>query len=158
VDKFAQHEIYVKKQMKAEEKSCEVFAKHTSRHTSPVDGDLVDSRKAPRSSPLKAPCLHLSQKYFDYQKTEGAGIKPPREAARSINSREFCFEIWERESAPANYCVVRRLSLGVGCPSMPSKILVGDRAKPVEHTTVYIAAFCHVLVECSMCVWFIIIV
>ena len=52
--------------------------------------------------PLKAPCLHLSQnRYFDCQKTKGAGFKPPREAARSFNSREFCFEIWERESAPA---------------------------------------------------------
>jgi hypothetical protein len=51
--------------------------------------------------PLKAPCLHLSQKYFDCQKTKGAGFKPPREAARSFNSLEFRFEIWERESAPA---------------------------------------------------------
>ena len=25
----------------------------------------------------------------------------PREAARSFNSRELCFEIWEREAAPA---------------------------------------------------------
>src|SRR5262249_10563661 len=34
----------------------------TSRHTSPEDGELADSRKAPSSSSdLKAPCLHLSQ-------------------------------------------------------------------------------------------------
>ena len=43
----------------------------------------------------------LANRYFDCQKTKGAGFKPPREAARSFNSREFCFEIWERESAPA---------------------------------------------------------
>jgi hypothetical protein len=30
------------------------------------------------------------------------GFKPPREAARSIQVSRFCFEIWERESAPAN--------------------------------------------------------
>jgi len=54
----------------------------------------------------KAPCLHLSQKrYFDCQKTKGAGFKPPREAARSYYSRDF-FEIWERESAPADYCLI----------------------------------------------------
>ena len=66
--------------------------------------------------PLKAPCLHLAphagcprgepralaNRYFDCQKTKGAGFKPPREAARSFNSRKFCFEIWERESAPAD--------------------------------------------------------
>jgi hypothetical protein len=26
---------------------------------------------------------------------------PPREAARSLQVSRFCFEIWERESAPA---------------------------------------------------------
>jgi hypothetical protein len=40
----------------------EQCSEHTSRHTSPEDGDLADSRKGPRSSSdLKAPCLHLSQ-------------------------------------------------------------------------------------------------
>ena len=43
----------------------------------------------------------LAKRYFDYQKTKGAGFKPPREAARSFKSLEFAFEIWERESAPA---------------------------------------------------------
>src|SRR6266498_619242 len=72
--------------------------------------------------PLKAPCLHLAKRYFNCQKTKGAGFKPPREAARSFNSREFCFEIWEREAAPANYCLMRRLSMDVSCPSLPPKI------------------------------------
>lgn len=34
-------------------------------------------------------------------KTKGAGFKPPREAARSIQFSRFFLEIWERESAPA---------------------------------------------------------
>src|SRR2546430_11944449 len=90
--------------------------------------------------PLKAPCLHLSQnRYFDCQKTKGAGFKPPREAARSFNSREFCFEIWERESAPADYRLIRRLSMDASCPSLPPKILVADKLRPnvrsEEHTS-----------------------
>jgi len=60
------------------------LAKDRDHH--PVEGSLPSS---------------LAKRYFDYQKTKGAGFKPPREAARSFNSREFCFEIWERESAPA---------------------------------------------------------
>jgi hypothetical protein len=36
------------------------------------------------------------------KKLKGAGFKPPREAARSLQfSRIFFVEIWERESAPA---------------------------------------------------------
>src|SRR6185295_225549 len=61
-----------------------------------------DSRKGPRSSSVEGSLpSSLANRYFDCQKTEGAGFKPPREAARSFNSREFCFEIWEREAAPA---------------------------------------------------------
>jgi len=33
----------------------------------------------------------LANRYFDCQKTERAGFKLPREAARSFNSLEFCF-------------------------------------------------------------------
>ena len=51
---------------------------------------------------LKAPCLHLSQIGTSIiKKLKERAFKPPREAARSFNSLEFCFEIWERESAPA---------------------------------------------------------
>ena len=49
----------------------------------------------------RLPAFISRKRYFDCQKTKGAGFKPPREAARSFNSREFCVEIWERESAPA---------------------------------------------------------
>src|SRR5438874_7160022 len=86
----------------------------------------------------------LANRYFDCQKTKGAGFKPPREAARSFNSRVFCFEIWEREAAPANYCLIRRLSIDVSCPSLPPKILVRNETDAElrlnEQTTVYMAA------------------
>jgi hypothetical protein len=64
---------------------------HTSRHTSPEDGELADSPKHRAHHPLKAPCLHPAKKYFDCQKTKGAGFELPREAARSFNSLEICF-------------------------------------------------------------------
>jgi hypothetical protein len=60
------------------------LAKDRDRHL--VEGSLPSS---------------LANRYFDCQKTKGAGFKPPWEAARSFNSLEFSFEIWERESAPA---------------------------------------------------------
>ena len=90
--------IRVKKWMKAE-KHCR---EHTSRHTSPEDGELTDSRKAPSSSTRRLPAFIPRKRYFDCQKTKGAGFKLPREAARSFKSLEFAFEIWERESAPAD--------------------------------------------------------
>ena len=49
--------------------------------------------KQQRRHPLKAPCLHLAKRYFNCQKTKGAGFKPPREAARSLQVSRFCFEI-----------------------------------------------------------------
>ena len=80
---------------------------HTSRHTSPEDGDARHARKATASSSVEGSLpSSLANRYFDCQKTKGAGFKPPREAARSFNSRDFCFEIWEREAAPANYCLI----------------------------------------------------
>src|SRR6267378_7676633 len=103
----------------------------------------------------------LANRYFDCQKTKGAGFKPPREAARSFNSREFCFEIWERESAPADYCLIRRLSMDASCPSLPPKILVPNETdaefRPNAQTTGYMAAHgCH-FVECFWCVLLVII-
>ena len=117
-----------------------------------------DSRKGPRSSSIEGSLpSSLANRYFDCQKTKRAGFKPPREAARSFNSREFCFEIWEREAAPANYCLIRRLSMDVFCLSLPPKILVADRVRPNEQTTVYMAAHgCH-FVECCLFVLLVII-
>ena len=58
--------------------------------------------KDPKSSSVEGSLpSSLANRYFDCQKTKRAGFKLPREAARSFNSLEFCFEIWERESAPA---------------------------------------------------------
>ena len=51
--------------------------------------------------PRRLPAFISRNRYFDCQKTEGAGFKLPREAARSFKSLEFRFEIWEREAAPA---------------------------------------------------------
>src|SRR2546425_816054 len=86
----------------------------------------------------------LANRYFDCQKTKGAGFKPPREAARSLQVSRFCFEIWERESAPADYCLIRRLSMDASCPSLPPKILVADKVRPNEQTTASMAAHgCH---------------
>jgi hypothetical protein len=140
--------------MKAERADRE----HTSRHTSPEDGDARHSRKATASSSVEGSLpSSLANRYFDCQKTKGAGFKPPREAARSFNSRDFCFEIWERESAPANYCLIRRLSMDVSCPSLPPKLLVADEVRPNEQTTAYMAAHgCH-FVGCSLYVLLIII-
>jgi hypothetical protein len=110
-----------------------------------------DSRKGPRSSSVEGSLpSSLANRYFDCQKTKGAGFKPPREAARSFNSREFRFEIWERESAPANYCLIWRLSMDISCPSLPPKLFVADEVGPNEQTTGYMAAHrCHFIV-CSL--------
>src|SRR5437899_3593425 len=103
----------------------------------------------------------LANRYFDCQKTKGAGFKPPKEAARSFNSRDFCFEIWERESAPADYCLIRRLSMDASCPSLPPKILVRNETdaelRPNAQTTAFMAAHgCHFVV-CSLYVLLVII-
>jgi hypothetical protein len=94
-----QGSIHAKKRMKAERNkpantlrgtlllrmaNSRTLAKHRVHHP---EGSLPSS---------------LANRYFDCQKTKGAGFKLPREAARSFNSREFAFEIWERESAPAD--------------------------------------------------------
>src|ERR671912_3011294 len=47
---------------KTDEGREEQSREHTSRHTSPEDGELADSPKAPSSSSVKAPCLHPAKK------------------------------------------------------------------------------------------------
>ena len=73
----------------------DTLAKQRHRHP---EGSLPSSKDSTR----KIAWSFFTNRYFDCQKTKRAGFKPPREAARSFNSRDFCFEIWERESAPAN--------------------------------------------------------
>src|SRR5438309_1249186 len=88
-------------------RASRVGCQHTSRHTSPEMAISRTLAKDRDRHPLKAPCLHLSQIGTSIvKKQKERGFKPPREAARSFNSREFCFEIWERESAPADYCLM----------------------------------------------------
>jgi hypothetical protein len=122
-----------------------------------IEGSLPSSG-TPGGMPARGPRA-LAKRYFDCQKTKGAGFKPPREAARSFNSREFCFEIWERESAPADYCLIRRLSIDVSCPSLSPKTLIADklRPRPNAQTTGHMPARgCH-FVECSLYVQLVII-
>ena len=73
----------------------------------------------------------------------------------------FAFEIWERESAPADYCLIRRLSMDASCPSLPPKILVRNETdaelRPNAQTTAFMAAHgCH-FVECCLFVLLVII-
>ena len=92
----------------------------------------------------------LANRYFDYQKTKRAGLEPPREAARSFNSLKFAFEIWERESAPAYYCLVCRLFMDLGSPSRPAKYLVVDEPRLCKQTTRYMAPLGCQSSECSL--------
>src|SRR6266404_6885536 len=142
--------------MKAESKRTANTLRGTLLLTMATLGTLAKQR---RGHLLKAPCLHLAKRYFNCQKTKGAGFKPPREAARSLQVSRFCFEIWEREAAPANYCLIRRLSMDRSCPSLPPKILVRNETdaelRPNEQTTVYMAAQgCH-FVDCC---WYVLLV
>ena len=108
-------------------------------------------RKAPSSSSVEGSLPSSRKKYFDCQKTKGAGFKLPREAARSFNSRELLFfEIWEREAAPADYCLILRLFMDVSCPRMPLKILAADEFCATEQTTRFMAARCCHCLDCSV--------
>src|SRR5712692_8258459 len=126
---------------------------HFEAHA-PSDGDLADSRKGPRSSSVEGSLpSSLANRYFDCQKTKGAGFKPPREAARSLQFSRFCFEIWERESAPADYCLIRRLSMDCAClrPSPPPKILTDDKLRPDKHTPGIPVHGCRL----AVCSWYV---
>src|SRR5688500_14016729 len=106
-------------------KAAEQYREYTSRHTSPEGGDARDSRKATALSSAEGSLpSSLAKRYFNCQKTKGAGFKPPREAARSFKSLEFCFEIWERESAPAE--------LMPDIPAIYGRFLFGSTAKIIE--------------------------
>ena len=73
----------------------DTLAKQRRRHP---EGSLPSSKDSTR----KIAWSFFTNRYFDCQKTKRAGFKPPREAARSLQFSRFFFEIWERESAPAN--------------------------------------------------------
>jgi hypothetical protein len=88
-------------------------AKHTSRHISPKDGDARDSRKASALSSGRLPAFiqifhaRVRAKFFS---KDISIVKKLKERALSLTGKlpapnkslELCFEIWERESAPAN--------------------------------------------------------
>lgn len=86
---------------KTDEGREEQSREHTSRHTSPEDGDLADSRKGPRSSSVEGSLpSSLANRYFDCQKTKGAGFKPPREAARSLQVSDFALRFGSGSPLP----------------------------------------------------------
>ena len=105
--------------------------------------------------PLKAPCLHLSQIGTSIvKKQKERALSLPGKLPAPYKSRDFAFEIREREAAPADYCLIRRLSMDSAClcSSPPPKILVSNetdaKLRPNEQTTAYMAADgCH-FVEC----------
>src|SRR5436190_3742366 len=100
--------------------------------------------------PLKAPCLHLSQIGTSIVKKlkERALSLPGKLPAPSILAN-FALNFWERESAPADYCLIRRLSMDASCPSLPPKILVADKVRPNAQTTAFMAAHgCHLSTRC----------
>ncbi len=141
--------------MKAERNKAPNTFRHTSRHTSPADDELADSRKAPSSSSVEGSLPSSRKKYFDCQKTKGAGFKLLREAARSCNSLKLVLRFGSGRPLPLYYCLILRLFMDVSCPSLPLKILVVDECRPTEHTTVYVAARrCH-RVDCRLYVLFI---
>src|SRR2546421_10765490 len=99
--------------------------------------------------PLKASCLHLSQIGTSIVKKlkERALSLPGKLPAPSILAN-FALNFWERESAPADYCLIRRLSMDVSCPSLPPKILVADNVRPNAQTTAFMAAHgCHLSIS-----------
>ena len=73
------------------------LAKHRARH--PVEGSLPSSRKKGISI---------------IKKLKERGLKPPREAARSLQVSRIFFEIWERESAPAELSVRKPIAYDIG--------------------------------------------
>src|SRR6185295_17745545 len=77
-------------------------SEYTSRHTSPEDGELADSRKAPRSSSGRRLPAFIPQKGISIvKKQKGAVLSLPGKLPAPYKSRDFFVEIWERESAPA---------------------------------------------------------
>jgi len=93
--------------------------------------------KQRRRHPLKAPCLHLSQIGTSIvKKQKERALSLPGKLPAPYKSRDFAFEIWEREAAPADYCLMRRLSMDSAClcPSPPPKILTDDKLRLDKHT------------------------
>src|SRR5881398_2325022 len=82
-------------------RASRVGCQHTSRHTSPemaISRTLAKDRgRHPFEGSLPS---SLANRYFDCQKTKGAGFKPPREVARSFNSRDFALRFGSGSPLP----------------------------------------------------------
>ena len=62
--------------------------------------ETLATRKASSSVEGSLPSS-LAKRYFDCQKTKERAFSLPGKLPAPSILREFCFEIWERESAPA---------------------------------------------------------
>ena len=78
---------------------------------------------------MKTPCLHLSQKLNSIIKKlkERVLSFPGKLPAPSILVN-FAFEIWEREAAPADYCLYGRLSMDVSNAHITVPTTLGRRS------------------------------
>ena len=63
--------------------------------------DLNSIRRTP-SHDHRLKSVPLRKRYFDCQKTKGAGFKPPREAARSFNSLDLALRFGSGSPLPLN--------------------------------------------------------
>jgi hypothetical protein len=89
----------VKKQMKAESNKAANTLRGTLLLRTANSRTLAKHRA---HHPLKAPAFIPQKGISIIKKLKRAGLKPPREAARSLQVSRFFVEIWERESAPAD--------------------------------------------------------
>jgi hypothetical protein len=91
---------------------------------------------------VKAPAF-ISQDVFRLSKNDRAGLKPPREAARSIQVSRFFVEIWERESAPAELSPdIPAIDYGRRLCESTAKFMEGDKLRPIPHHAARICVPC----------------
>ncbi len=65
----------------------------------------MDSRKAPSSSSGRLPAFISQKGISDVKKLKERALSLPGKLPAPYKSRDFSLEIWERESAPADYCL-----------------------------------------------------
>ena len=110
------------------------LAKHRIHH--PSKGSLPSSRK----------------KVFRLSKNKRSGSKASEGSCPLLTSLAIYFEIWERESAPADYFLMCRLSSMVHSkPNLPTNELVGVGHEARPHLTARICALGSFTV-CFLCI------
>jgi hypothetical protein len=86
------------------------LAKHRDRH--PVEGS----------------CLHLSQKGTSIVKKQRSGLLASQGSCPLLTILANFRWNWERESAPADYCLLYRRSINAHCPSLSLKLFWSSNA------------------------------